>query len=31
MVLVDPIRQGDSNDGGNSFMWFQNITGYNLS
>ena len=30
MVLVDPIRQGDSNDGGNSFMWFQNITGYTM-
>ena len=30
MVLVDPIRQGDSKAGGNSFMWFQNVTGYTM-
>ena len=30
MVLVDPIRQDDSKAGGDSFMWFQNITGYKM-
>ena len=30
MVLVDPIPQGDSKAGGDSFMWFQNITGYKM-
>ena len=30
MVLVDPIPQGDSKAGGDSFMWFQNITVYKM-
>jgi hypothetical protein len=30
MVLVDPIPQGDSKAGGDSFMWFQNLTGYTM-